>query len=133
MITLTCDRPPRPASATSVGGGPADGTGSDVLMTDLGQGFYVEALTEKGAKLLEGTALKEGAPYEKEAQEERRPRRRRSSRYFPAARSRPRRRMPTGKRSRKSAWPAAPAHTSVPHATASTLRTNRRSGPAGGA
>ena len=34
---------------TSVGGGPADKTGSDALVTELEDGYYIEVLTEKGA------------------------------------------------------------------------------------
>ncbi len=70
LITLTCNRPYAGCFCTSVGGGPADEAGSDVLLTDLGHGYYAEALTDKGEKALEGTALPDGLPYGKEAQEQ---------------------------------------------------------------
>ena len=69
LVTLACNGPYTGCFCTSVGGGPAEGAGSDVLLTDLGHGYYVEALTEKGDKVLDGAALKDGAPYEKEAGE----------------------------------------------------------------
>jgi ferredoxin len=71
IITLTCDTTYAGCFCTSVGGGPCDAAGSDVLLTDIGHGYYVEVLTDKGAEALNGTALEEGAPYSKEAEERR--------------------------------------------------------------
>jgi ferredoxin len=71
IITLTCDVPYAGCFCTSVGGGPHDATGSDVLLTDISHGYYMEVLTDKGAEALKGIALVEGAPYAKEAEERR--------------------------------------------------------------
>lgn len=60
VITLACARVPYATCfCTSVGGGPLDGTGSDILVTDLGSEYLVEFLTAKGERLVayfEGTA-----------------------------------------------------------------------------
>ncbi|WP_428563014.1 MAG: 4Fe-4S dicluster domain-containing protein [Solidesulfovibrio sp. DCME] len=44
-----------------VGSGPADGAGSDVLLTPVAGGYTAEALTDKGAALLDNPALSDGA------------------------------------------------------------------------
>ncbi|MCX7981936.1 MAG: 4Fe-4S dicluster domain-containing protein [Syntrophales bacterium] len=70
VVTLACARVPyRTCFCTSVEGGPLDGKGSDVLITDLGTDFLVEFLTPKGEKLgsyFEGTPASEEAEKKKE-------------------------------------------------------------------
>ncbi|WP_300162446.1 4Fe-4S dicluster domain-containing protein [Solidesulfovibrio sp.] len=50
-----------------VGSGPADGSGSDVLLTPVAGGYTAEAVTDKGAALLEDPALADGAAKADEA------------------------------------------------------------------
>ena len=53
VVTLACTPVPYTACfCTSVGGGPVDGTGSDVLVTDIGDAYLVEFLTPKGERLV---------------------------------------------------------------------------------
>lgn len=57
VVGLACTRPRAACFCTSVGGGPFDTAGSDVLVTDLGTDYLVEAVTDKGAALLEGLSV----------------------------------------------------------------------------
>jgi formate hydrogenlyase subunit 6/NADH:ubiquinone oxidoreductase subunit I len=57
VVGLACTRPRAACFCTSVGGGPFDTAGSDVLVTDLGADYLVEAVTDKGAALLEGLSV----------------------------------------------------------------------------
>lgn len=68
IVSLACETPFAGCFCTAVDGGPADKTGSDILMTDVGKGYYLESLTEKGDMLLSATGVENGAPYEGEAQ-----------------------------------------------------------------
>ncbi|MDW7740345.1 MAG: 4Fe-4S dicluster domain-containing protein [Bacillota bacterium] len=52
LIGLTCTEPGLNCFCPSVGGGPASTDGLDILITDLGENYYLEALTNKGEKLL---------------------------------------------------------------------------------
>lgn len=53
LVGLTCAMPPTPnCFCTSVEGTPHSTDGLDILMTDLGDKFYVEAFTEKGKQLI---------------------------------------------------------------------------------
>jgi len=53
LIGLSCLQPPSPnCFCLSVDGSPHSVEGLDILLTDLGDKFYVESLTEKGDKLL---------------------------------------------------------------------------------
>lgn len=51
VISLICTRPRANCFCTSVGGGPASSEGSDMLWTDLGEAYHVEAFTDKGEKI----------------------------------------------------------------------------------
>jgi sulfhydrogenase subunit beta (sulfur reductase) len=51
-----------------VDSGPADKKDSDVLITELDKGYYVEALTEKGEAVLKDANLQDGASYKAEAE-----------------------------------------------------------------
>ncbi|MGQ9628884.1 MAG: 4Fe-4S dicluster domain-containing protein [bacterium] len=53
IVTLACNEPATSCFCTSMGGGPAKGEGSDILLTDMGDSFYVEVLTDKGRALVE--------------------------------------------------------------------------------
>ena len=55
VASFTCVLPGMPQEncfCTSVGGGPGSEEGADLLWTDLGDKFLVEAFTEKGEKVL---------------------------------------------------------------------------------
>ena len=53
LIGLTCNTPPSPhCFCPSVEGSPHSTDGLDILMTDLGDKYYVEAFTEKGKQLV---------------------------------------------------------------------------------
>jgi ferredoxin len=52
LIGLGCNQPCSTCFCTSVGGGPFDTAGLDLLMTDLGEGCLIQACNEKGEGLL---------------------------------------------------------------------------------
>lgn len=52
FVTLACAAPEPGCFCHWVGGGPADPTGSDLLLTPAGDGFTVRVLTEAGAGLV---------------------------------------------------------------------------------
>jgi ferredoxin len=53
LVGLGCAKPPSVnCFCTSVGGSPHEGSGLDVLMTDLGDDYYVESLNPRGVELL---------------------------------------------------------------------------------
>jgi len=54
LVGLGCNQPCRSCFCTSVGTGPFDPAGLDALLTDVGDGFILQALTEKGKELLDG-------------------------------------------------------------------------------
>ena len=58
LVGLGCNEPCSTCFCTSVGGGPFDGEGLDVLLFDLGDSFLARALTEKGETFLEKTGQK---------------------------------------------------------------------------
>ena len=68
LMTLACEQPFAGCFCTSVGDGPAEKTGSDVLLTALGDGYYVEALTEKGEGALKDIPMDDGTRWRDEAQ-----------------------------------------------------------------
>ena len=51
LIGLACQEPRMNCFCTSLGGGPASTEGLDILMTDLGESFLFQPLTEKGEKI----------------------------------------------------------------------------------
>ena len=52
LVGLGCETPPSPnCFCTSLGGSPHGKAGLDILVTDLGDDYYVESLTEKGDQL----------------------------------------------------------------------------------
>ena len=52
VIGLSCTRADEACFCTSVGGGPADVAGSDILLTPVEDGYLVEVCTDKGAAIL---------------------------------------------------------------------------------
>jgi ferredoxin len=52
IIGLACTNPHHNCFCTSVGGSPHSKEGLDVLLTDLGDRYYVEVLTEKGEETI---------------------------------------------------------------------------------
>jgi ferredoxin len=53
IISMACAHPPYATCfCTSVGGAPLSSEGSDILITEVGEDFLVESVTEKGAKFL---------------------------------------------------------------------------------
>jgi sulfhydrogenase subunit beta (sulfur reductase) len=67
IVTMTCDSPSAGCFCTSVGGGPAEKEGSDVLVTELEKGYFIKPLTEKGKAVLNQPGVEDGASYEQEA------------------------------------------------------------------
>ena len=67
IITLACPNPYPGCFCTSVESGPADRAGSDVLVTELDNGYFLEAVTEKGKAILDDGALQDGAAYREQA------------------------------------------------------------------
>ena len=61
VITLTCPSGCSTCFCHWVGGGPTSPEGSDVLMTEVEGGYVLQAMTDKGAALLEGSSLADGA------------------------------------------------------------------------
>jgi formate hydrogenlyase subunit 6/NADH:ubiquinone oxidoreductase subunit I len=53
VVGLSCTRPKATCFCSSVGGGPFSTAGSDVLVTDLRTDYFIEAVTDKGAALVE--------------------------------------------------------------------------------
>lgn len=61
VVSLACQAHDDACFCTSLGSGPADESGSDAMLHDLGDGqFEVRAITEKGAALFPGRAGKSG-------------------------------------------------------------------------
>ncbi len=57
LVGLGCNLPCRSCFCTSVGTGPFDPSGLDALLTDVGDGFILQAITEKGKELLDAISL----------------------------------------------------------------------------
>ena len=67
IITLACPNPYPGCFCTSVESGPADRAGSDVLVTEIDNGYFLEAVTEKGKAILDDGAVQDGAAHREEA------------------------------------------------------------------
>ena len=67
FITLACARPETTCFCHSVGSGPADENGSDVLLTAVESGFVAKAVTEKGEQLLSNSLFEEAGARAEEA------------------------------------------------------------------
>ncbi|UCD86747.1 MAG: 4Fe-4S dicluster domain-containing protein [Desulfobacterales bacterium] len=64
LVGLGCTAPCSTCFCTSVGGGPFDEAGLDVLLTDVGDAFLASVLTEKGDKLVKAANIFEPAQEE---------------------------------------------------------------------
>lgn len=53
LVGLGCNSPDRNCFCSSVEGGPFSSEGLDILMTDLGEHFYLEGVSKEGEKFLE--------------------------------------------------------------------------------
>ncbi|MDR3175813.1 MAG: 4Fe-4S dicluster domain-containing protein [Desulfovibrio sp.] len=53
LVVRTCKTPLNTCFCTWVGGGPASSEGADALMTEIGNGLLFEAVSDKGAALLQ--------------------------------------------------------------------------------
>ncbi len=67
IITLSCPAPSSGCFCVAVGGGPADKTGSDVLVTEVEKGYFLESVSEKGKSILTMAGIEDGGLYEQEA------------------------------------------------------------------
>jgi len=70
LVSLSCSTADAECFCTSLGSGPGDPAGSDLLLTDLGDGrFLVEVLSEKGERLvaLAPELFETSGPVDKEA------------------------------------------------------------------
>lgn len=63
VISFACNEPCPTCFCTSVGGGPAETSGSDLLMTEIGEELLLQGITEKGKDFLSGhsDAVKEAS------------------------------------------------------------------------
>ncbi len=52
LVGLACNRPCEACFCTSMGGGPQDTEGLDILLTDLGEDLVLEPVTERGRNLV---------------------------------------------------------------------------------
>jgi len=59
LIGLACTKPAPQCFCNSVGSSPNDSSSVDIMLTEVDDGYAVEAVTEKGERLLQGVALKE--------------------------------------------------------------------------
>ncbi|WP_045218117.1 4Fe-4S dicluster domain-containing protein [Desulfonatronum thioautotrophicum] len=57
FATITCGHAENACFCHSVGSGPGDATGSDLLLTPIGDGFVVESVSDKGSQCLESSLL----------------------------------------------------------------------------
>lgn len=67
LVGLACNEPCATCFCTTMGTGPFDATGLDVLLVDVGDGFTAEPMTDKGRNLLKEMGLQEAASTEVEA------------------------------------------------------------------
>lgn len=52
FITLACDQPETTCFCHSVGSGPADTAGSDILLTLVGEGYVAQAISDQGQEIV---------------------------------------------------------------------------------
>jgi len=68
IVTLSCSSPYPGCFCTSVGGGPADKEGADLVMTELETGYYFEPISKKGEEILKDPLFEDGSSYQTQAQ-----------------------------------------------------------------
>ena len=71
VITLTCPSGCNTCFCHWTGGGPSSPKGSDILMTEIQDGYVLQAITPKGAELLAASPLEDGAALFPKAEEAR--------------------------------------------------------------
>ncbi|MBW2039552.1 MAG: 4Fe-4S dicluster domain-containing protein [Deltaproteobacteria bacterium] len=71
IVTILCTQPENTCFCTSVGGGPTNTEGSDLVLTPVTGGYFAEPATEKGGALLQDEAFALGHNKADEAREER--------------------------------------------------------------
>jgi sulfhydrogenase subunit beta (sulfur reductase) len=64
LVGLACNEPCNTCFCTTMGTGPFDSAGLDVLLVEVGDGYMAEPLTDKGRALLKDAELKEAASAE---------------------------------------------------------------------
>lgn len=64
LVGLGCNQPCATCFCTSVGSGPFDPAGLDIMLTDLGSDFLAQAVTEKGQTLLKNAGGREATAAE---------------------------------------------------------------------
>ncbi|MDO4768197.1 MAG: 4Fe-4S dicluster domain-containing protein [Pseudomonadota bacterium] len=69
FLTLTCDRPETTCFCHSVGGGPADPAGSDVLLTLVEGGYVARSVTPRGEDILKAAVFEDAGDRGKAADE----------------------------------------------------------------
>jgi sulfhydrogenase subunit beta (sulfur reductase) len=57
LVGLGCTNPAESCFCTSLGGGPDDAANVDLMLTDIGDEFLMQAITDKGEALLSKTSL----------------------------------------------------------------------------
>jgi sulfhydrogenase subunit beta (sulfur reductase) len=57
FVSIVCTQPANTCFCNSVGGGPANPTGSDVLLAPVDDGYVAEAVTERGETVLQAAAF----------------------------------------------------------------------------
>lgn len=67
ILTMSCQTAWAGCFCVGVGGSPAQKEGSDVLITELEKGYFLEAITDKGREILQGSGMESGSAYEAEA------------------------------------------------------------------
>jgi len=61
LVGIGCNKPLSTCFCTSVGGGPFKKEGLDLFLTDIGEAYLVEALTDKGKRLLSAEYFEKAA------------------------------------------------------------------------
>jgi len=67
MIGIGCHAPAATCFCTSVNGAPFDTAGLDILLTDIGDSYVVQAITDKGKQLAETAGLSAASDAERKA------------------------------------------------------------------
>ncbi|SME99916.1 4Fe-4S dicluster domain-containing protein [Desulfovibrio gilichinskyi] len=67
FITLACEKGETTCFCNAVGSGPSDPEGSDLLMTPVNDGYYIESVSKRGEELLSSSLLTDGSKLKAEA------------------------------------------------------------------
>lgn len=70
VIGLTCSQPQPYCFCNAVGSGPDCDESADLVMTDLGDRYFMRALTDKGRELISGDAFKDATDQDLQKREE---------------------------------------------------------------